>query len=331
MNGLDKAQGRYNSQVPEDPEPVVWYCCGGIELQEDEKCPICGERRMKETTVLYHGDADGFGAAFALWLRLKDSANYIEVQYSQPVPTIPEGTKRLYIVDFSYSREVCEGLNRKYDVTIFDHHKTAEKELEGLSYANFDQTKSGCAMVWGAFHEVPLPQILEYVQDRDLWKFVLPDSEIINLYIATIPHEFETWRRILKESDFASHAYSIGFGIKAFQDAQIKSALKNVRPMLLSVDGEEYEVPVCNCSANVSEVGNVLCEEYPDALFSVTYCDRKDVRTWSLRSVGAFDVSKISKVFGGGGHQNAAGFSTEIGWPSFVSKDFIEGFADGAK
>ena len=32
----------------------------------------------------------------------------------------------------------------------------------------------------------------------------------------------------------------------------------------------------------------------------------------SLRSNGEYDVSAIAKVFGGGGHRNAAGFSTDI-------------------
>jgi phosphoesterase RecJ-like protein len=38
----------------------------------------------------------------------------------------------------------------------------------------------------------------------------------------------------------------------------------------------------------------------------------------SLRSNGGYDVSAIAKAFGGGGHQNAAGFevdmSTLMGW-----------------
>lgn len=33
----------------------------------------------------------------------------------------------------------------------------------------------------------------------------------------------------------------------------------------------------------------------------------------SLRSNGDYDVSAIAKVFGGGGHRNAAGFSVEMG------------------
>ena len=68
-----------------------------------------------------------------------------------------------------------------------------------------------------------------------------------------------------------------------------------------------------NASTNVSEIGNELCRVYPDAPFSATYCDRKGVRSWSLRSVGDFDVSEVARRYNGGGHRNSAGFATEIG------------------
>ncbi len=37
-----------NEQYPcnyciEKYKSYIWTCCGGIELHEDEKCPICGE------------------------------------------------------------------------------------------------------------------------------------------------------------------------------------------------------------------------------------------------------------------------------------------------
>lgn len=291
-------------------------------------------RVMNKTTVLYHQDADGFGSAFAIWLKLKDTANYIGVQYSQPVPEIPEGTEQLLIVDFSYSREICEDLNSKYSVTIFDHHRTAEKELEGLAYANFDMTQSGCAMVWKAYHDAPLPELLMYVQDRDLWKFELPSSKEVNLYIATLEHDFYIWDRVCFLDGFMPMARQSGEAIQKFQDGQIKRALKDVREMLVIYEDKYYQVPVVNCSSNVSEVGNILCKEFPDAPFSATYCDRKDVRSWSLRSVGDFDVSTIAKMFGGGGHKNAAGFSTDLGWPQTAPDEFLKEFfkrQDGEK
>lgn len=284
-----------------------------------------------EVTVLYHDDADGFASAYALWLTHKDTANYIAVQYSQPVPEIPEGTKILYVVDFSYKREICEELVKKYQVHIYDHHKTAEKELEGLDYATFDPTLSGCGLVWNTYYSRPMPELLRYVQDRDLWKFELPYSDIINMCIATLPHDFALWQAHCNSADFFPNAFAAGSAIKAFRDGQIKAALRDVRIMRLHFEeGTYYEIPVVNCSANVSEVGNVLCAEYPDAPFSASYCDRRDVRSWSLRSVGEFDVSAIARMFGGGGHRNAAGFSTDIGWPQHTSDEFIKAFESAA-
>lgn len=283
-----------------------------------------------KTAVLYHSDNDGFGAAFAIWLKLGDEAEYIAVQYGQPVPEIPEGTEVLYIVDFSYTRDICEDLASKYDLHIYDHHKTAEAELEGLPYATFDQGKSGCILAWEAFHHRLAPDILRYVQDYDLWRFELPNSKEINLFISSLPWDCQVWADLMCH-EFMLEALPAGGAIKRFRDGQVDYALKNVRPMLLTAGDNEWEVPVLNASTNISEIGNALCKEYPDAPFSVTYCDRKDVRTWSLRSVGDFDVSEVAEMFGGGGHKNAAGLTTELGWPQYVSSEFEKAFAEATE
>lgn len=300
-------------------------------------------------TVLHHADADGFGAAYAIWSLCNIPLNnltFIPVQYGQPVPEIPEGTHQLYIVDFSYDRETCEDLAKKYVLVILDHHKTAEAALSGLPYAHFDMSKSGCRMAWEhcwpvdtGIPDTGIPDILRYVEDRDLWKFDLAFSEEVNLYIASLPWDFEVW------NDFdLDTAILAGKAIKAFRDEQLKGSLKNVRMMrfttsLNTLAGIEdpldqavhYDVPVVNASTNISELGNELCKTYPWAPFSVSYCDRKDVRSWSLCSIGDFDVSDIAREFGGGGHKNAAGFSTEIGWPMMHTEGFLSAFEDAAK
>lgn len=281
----------------------------------------------KNTTVLHHADADGFGAAFAVHEAIDHNViAYIPVQYGQPVPEIPDGTEVLYVVDFSYAREICEELAAKYDLRILDHHKTAESALEGLPYAEFDVSKSGCRMAWEHFYpsDTNIPEILQYVEDRDLWKFEMPLSEEVNMYIASLPWDFEVWREFSIEK-----AMTAGVAIKSFRDSQIKSALKSVRMMSIEVcEGLAYEVPVVNASDNISELGNVMCNEYPNAPFSASYCDRKDKRSWSLRSIGAFDVSDIAKEFGGGGHKNAAGFTTDLFWPQSNTEAFIKSFEE---
>lgn len=278
-------------------------------------------------TVLYHNDVDGFGAAYAAWTKFGNTATYIAVQYNEPVPEIPEGTTQLFIVDFSYDRATCEALAAKYTVVILDHHKTAQVALEGLDYAIFDMTKSGCRLAWEYFYpqDTNIPSLLQYVEDRDLWHWVLPQSEEVNLFVATLPFEFAVWDYHMSVDH---DCITAGAAIKSFRDNQIKSAMKNARRMWFEVGGERYVVPVVNAAENISELGNELCKAYPDMPFSVSYCDRLGCRSWSLRSIGEFDVSAVAKALGGGGHRNAAGFSTEHFWPQRQTEEFLKAFEE---
>ena len=56
-----------------------------------------------------------------------------------------------------------------------------------------------------------------------------------------------------------------------------------------------------------------LNERYSDTPFAACYFCRADgKRQWSLRSRGNFDVSEVARRFGGGGHNNAAGYTEAI-------------------
>jgi bifunctional oligoribonuclease and PAP phosphatase NrnA len=49
--------------------------------------------------------------------------------------------------------------------------------------------------------------------------------------------------------------------------------------------------------------------------------DRSGLRKVSLRATdGSVDVSRIAREFGGGGHPQAAGFSTAVPYPELVEK-----------
>jgi hypothetical protein len=74
--------------------------------------------------VLYHANCvDGLGSRLAAWLALKDTALYFPVDYHKPIPAIPDGSE-VYILDFSYPREVLEEMNaRMSKLLVLDHHK----------------------------------------------------------------------------------------------------------------------------------------------------------------------------------------------------------------
>ncbi|MGH9333969.1 MAG: phosphohydrolase, partial [Vicinamibacteria bacterium] len=124
------------------------------------------------TVVLYHAFcADGFGAAWAAWKRLGERAEYLPVQHGAPPPSIPKESD-VYILDFSYPRaEIEEMKARVASLQVIDHHRTAEEELRGLEYAVFDNRKSAAVLSWEYFHPgEPVPELLRYVMDRDLWQ-----------------------------------------------------------------------------------------------------------------------------------------------------------------
>ena len=259
---------------------------------------------MSKPHILFHAQcADGFGGAFAAWKALGDGAEYVPVQYGDPAPDLPADAP-LTLVDFSYDRETILALAERHpSIVVLDHHKTAQEALTGLDFAVFDMDKSGAVLAWEHFHPGRrVPSLLEYVQDRDLWRFALPMSREVSAAIWSYPMDFEVWG-----SFHVARLAREGETILRYMEQQ--AAMICSQAFLDEIGG--YGVPVVNATSLWSEVGEELLRLHPDAPFAASYYDTgSGVRKWSLRSVGDFDVSAVAKQFGGGGHRNAAGFVT---------------------
>lgn len=85
--------------------------------------------------VIYHANcADGFGAAFAAWLKLGDEAEYVPMQYGEDAANFSERTtpligREIYILDFSFPRHVMDWLFAEASRVIWlDHHASVFKE-----------------------------------------------------------------------------------------------------------------------------------------------------------------------------------------------------------
>lgn len=272
---------------------------------------------MKKVLVLFHaGCIDGFTAAWAASKALGDSAEYVGVQHGQPPPDV-EG-RDVFIVDFSYDRETVLAMKASANsLHIYDHHKTARDALEGLSFATFDMNRSGAGITWDEIAGSTLPRnhdviygtrrpwLVDYVEDRDLWRFDLPRSKAVNAYIGACPQSFEQWDAISRMAlrDVANAGEAVLMFVDRYVGEMSRQAIER------KFCG--YLVPVVNAPyINTSELVGHLAKTYP---FAVGWYQRSDgLYAYSLRSRGEFDVSDIAKRFGGGGHKNAAGFqSTE--------------------
>ena len=270
--------------------------------------------------VIYHDHcADGFGAAWAFKSIVerdyKEGVSYVPAQYGKEPVFIPDHFADMYILDFSYSREALLDLAANFaSVTVLDHHKTAAEALSNWNHGLpnleivFDMERSGAGIAWDYFAEdrVKRPKLIDYIEDRDLWNWLLPDSHEINSLIGFTKREFSAYDRLdeLLESKFDS---AVGMGSLLLEQQQrhvasIIAATK--RP--IEINGKHGLV--CNCPGQfASDVGNELAKE--SGTFGATYFqDSQDAMCVSLRSEGDYDVSEIAKRFGGGGHKNAAGF-----------------------
>ena len=135
------------------------------------------------------------------------------------------------------------------------------------------------------------------VEDRDLWRWKLPDSREVSAALDSYPKRFRVWDRL----DVETLARE-GTGILRY----IRTQVENLAGMAQEQELAGYRVPVVNTS---------LLERHPEAEFAATYWDRDGRRHWSLRSRadGDFDVSQVALKLGGGGHPHAAGFTEEPG------------------
>ncbi len=267
----------------------------------------------KNIYVLYHAHCtDGTGSKYAAWKKFGKKAQYIAVAYGKPMPTLEPGSE-IYIVDFSYPKEVLEALNAVHaSVTVLDHHKTAEADLKDLPYCHFNMDKSGCVMAWEFFHPgEPVPDLLLDIQDRDLWLFKRPNSKAVHAGLALLDGDMTLWDRGARYSGDYVRVVNSGFTLLQRQDKAVKSAVDH-KVKIISLFG--HKCGIINANDLSSEIGSGINDCPKLAVdFALIYAITKDNTVLlSLRSKGDFDVSALAKNFGGGGHNNAAGGVTDL-------------------
>jgi hypothetical protein len=282
----------------------------------------------RDTIVIYHAHCmDGMGAAYAASTVLGGRADYLPAAYDDLLPPIDIfKLKTVYIVDFSYPAAFIREIGLvAASVTVIDHHKTAEKDLVGQVFPKgvevyFDMKRSGAGMTWDFFQKgTPREVLINYIEDRDLWTWKLPHSREVSAYISLFPIAPAAYMILARELEnhhkFDEIVVSGGLLLKQqdrFTSKICKLAFSRILP---SPTGPKL-VMFANTSMLASEVGNSLLEKNSSVDFVAMWFDKTDnadsgiTRVWSLRANNKFDCSALAKKFGGGGHPNAAGFTS---------------------
>lgn len=252
--------------------------------------------------IIYHANCwDGFCAAWVTSRALKGEAELYAAHYGTTPPEVKG--RHVWVVDFSYPREtlLCMATSAE-SIVVLDHHKSAKEALAGLSFCRFEDNKSGGRMAWEFWHgkQVP-PWLVDYTEDRDLWRHALPDSQAINAALRSYPLSLELWDRFaeLPPETFVKEGEAIRRREKQIVDDHVRNARE------VEMDG--HKILAVNATVMFSEIAGELAKAGP---FGACWFERQDgKRVWSLRSTEAgVDVSQIAKAHGGGGHRQSAGF-----------------------
>ncbi|NMM78680.1 phosphoesterase [Acidovorax sp. SRB_14] len=279
------------------------------------RLPVGPSQNDPQPLVIYHGRRcpDGFGAALAAWLYYGDSAQYLaldhgEIQALADLPAL-EG-RAVYILDFSFPADLLRGIEeRAAKLVMLDHHKSAAEKLTGFAcrcgVVHFDMTKSGARLAWEFFHpEQPMPALLKYIEDRDIWKWEFAESAGFLSALDMEPQEFARWQEIAAYSPAQLDAFMArGAAMDEKYRKLAADIAEGAQPLVFNgVAGLMVNAP----GMFHSLVGDLLSAQ--TGTFALMWSAGSGGVKAGLRSQRNFDCIALAESMGGGGHAQACGF-----------------------
>ena len=270
--------------------------------------------------VLYHGRScpDGFAAALAAWQYFGGRGEYLSLDHGdiRTVDDLPALTGRaVYILDFSFEADILRAIEaRAAKLVMLDHHLSAAEKLTGFAcrcgVVHFDMGKSGARLAWEFFHpQRPLPDLVRFVEDRDIWTWKYPESAAFLAALDMEPFDFARWQQIAA-FDAAQLAAFMARG-EAMDQKFAKLAeqiAEGARPFSFNgVDGLMVNAP----GMFHSLVGELLSRQ--SGTFALMWSvDKKALVKCGLRSQPGFNCIALAESMGGGGHAQACGFKLPV-------------------
>lgn len=310
----------------------------------------CDDDRWPNFDVVAYHDhcTDGIAAAAVASLAIESAGGeqpeFVPVQYGHALPQrILNGGKRLLFVDFCPEREHILPIQAAWeDWLAIDHHKHRDwLPAEYPNNACFDLERSGAVLThdwffgrsptcninrpWEKPHsDESLPLTLRYVQDRDLWRWEMPDSREISAAFGEEPKTLERWRYIVGANPF--DWLSDGKCLLASRTRAAKS-LASKAFLTQTLAGVPFRA--VNATENVSEVGEEILRAFPDVEVACGFfqigADTMQLSFRSRQHSPGKDTALIAaRELGGGGHEHAAGARMDLrDWPHFLRHEVV--------
>lgn len=269
---------------------------------------------MKNTVVLYHKNClDGLGAAYAAWKKFGDNAEYLPVYHGGPVPELTD--KEVYIVDFSYPGTTLPELEKQNKkLVVLDHHEGAKELVEQVTEHIFDNDRSGTGIAWEYFRGTePLPRLLAYIQDGDLWRHSLPFAKEVSAYLGTMQLEFEALDALVAKTATDDGFKEIVDKGRAFAEYR-QYVCEQLATQAVEVQFDEFTIYAVSAPRLFrSELGHMLASK--KGPLSIVWYPNNGIWHFSMRGDGSVNLAEVAQRRGGNGHHNAASFQLPMSAP----------------
>lgn len=300
--------------------------------------------------VIYHKNCpDGLGASLAAWVFSKCvGITYHAAAIGTPPPEGIDG-KNVLICDFCYPIAVLRDMQKRVkNLLVIDHHKTSMEDLRDFpdTHKIFNMERSGAMLTWiyffsstlqadadgksvpsmaahpfgedmykdGLMVKAKVPLLICYIEDNDLWRKKMPETEIFYSWIQLIPKTHEEYAKYLNSELLLTTFRETGAIVKSVNDFYIEQSLDYVNIDLCEINRRYYFMAETNLPILQSPLGNRMMTRFPNIDFSVVYTVTSSGTSFSLRSTDEHaDVSQIAKFYGGGGgHAPASGVKMAV-------------------
>lgn len=275
---------------------------------------------VQRVCFFHAGCPDGFGAAWAVRGAWGEEGRYEPRGHDDELPLADLRDATVAFVDMAPRNAALRALARvAARIVVLDHHVSSRDRFEADAalaaslraeghLVRFDLERSGAALAWDHFHPgEPLPELLAYVEDQDLWRWKLPRSREVNAALGSHRQAFDVWDRLaaLPVELLADE----GVPILRAQRRDVERALATAQPIWIG----DLRVEAVNAAYERAQIGHELAERaaYGAPCGAVYRLSGRRVDV-SLYSIGDFDVAAIAARYGGGGHRNAAGFTVAL-------------------
>ena len=270
--------------------------------------------------VIYHGGGcpDGFAAALAAWFFYKGQAEFLAADHGDiaSISDLPDVTGRaVFILDFSFTAEILTAIDaRAARLILLDHHKSAAENLSGFTCRcgtlHFDLKKSGARLAWEYFQpERALPDLIRYVEDRDLWVWLYPQSAA---FLAALDMEDKDFTRWAEIASFAGAQLEAYLARGQAMDDKFNRLAEGIAESAREVTFNGVKGLMVN-APNVfhSLLGNVLSAKSGSFALIWTVHKTGAIKV-GLRSQKNFDCIPLAQTMGGGGHPQASAFRMDV-------------------